>query len=614
MSAKAGVKTFGDKAVDAIIQEYKQLDEKMAFNPIAKESLTLDDRKKALRSITLIKEKRCGRIKGRTVADGRPQRDYIPQEDSTSPTISIEALMLSIAIDANEKRHVATCDVEGAYLHADMTDTVHMVFEDNMVDYMVQANPDRYSPYVTTNKHGKRLLYVELKKALYGCVKSALLWYNLFSSTLTEMGFTLNPCDSCVANKTINGKQCTICWYVDDLKISHIDKAVVEDIIVTIEQSFGKMTVTHGRTHSYVGMDITYTEHGEATVLMQQYLDEAIDDFPEDCTATALSPAAPHLFEVDDNCKRLSEPNRRILHSITAKLLFVAKRARPDIQVPIAFLTSRVTNADEDDWKKLKRLLEYLHSTANMPLTLSIDNLSVIKSWVDASYAIHKDMRSHTGGIIMMGKGTLYARSSKQKINTKSSTEAELVGASDFLSQTIWTRNFLQAQGYSVTTNDFYQDNMSAMLLERNGRASAGQRSGHINIRYFFIKDRIAKGDIYLVHCPTTRMVADFFTKPLQGPLFRRFRDIIMGIAHPSSLQPPSSIEPRSVLEMNISGDKNSITKDKHLLPITKEHLEHENKDTKTHEDTDEWIYIPKSKEKRKQASKITPKDHNYNE
>ena len=340
------------------------------------------------------------------------------------------------------------------------------------------------------------------------------------------------------------------------------------------------MTVTHGRTHSYVGMDITYTEHGEATVLMQQYLDEAIDDFPEDCTATALSPAAPHLFEVDDNCKRLSEPNRRILHSITAKLLFVAKRARPDIQVPIAFLTSRVTNADEDDWKKLKRLLEYLHSTANMPLTLSIDNLSGIKSWVDASYAIHKDMRSHTGGIIMMGKGTLYARSSKQKINTKSSTEAELVGASDFLSQTIWTRNFLQAQGYSVTTNDFYQDNMSAMLLEKNGRASAGQRSRHINIRYFFIKDRIAKGDIYLVHCPTTRMVADFFTKPLQGPLFRRFRDIIMGIAHPSSLQPPSSIEPRSVLEMNISGDKNSITKDKHLLPITKEHLEHENKDT----------------------------------
>jgi hypothetical protein len=349
------------------------------------------------------------------------------------------------------------------------------------------------------------------------------------------------------------------------------------------------MTVTHGRDHSYVGMDIKYTDTGEAQVLMKQYIEEAIDSFPEDCSTPVLSPAAPHLFEVNDDCKRLSEDHRRILHSITAKLLFVAKRARPDIQVPIAFLTSRVTNADQDDWKKLKRLLEYLHGTSDMPLTLSIDNLTVVKSWVDASYAIHKDMRSHTGGIIMMGKGTLYARSSKQKINTKSSTEAELVGASDFLSQTLWTQYFLQAQGYYVTENDYYQDNMSAMLLETNGRASAGQRSRHINIRYFFIKDRIAKGDINLVHCPTTRMIADYFTKPLQGPLFRTFRDIIMGIIHPSTLQPPPSIEPRSVLEITISGDKTSIN-------IEPTEPTEQDKDPKTYEDTDEWIPILKTK------------------
>jgi hypothetical protein len=191
MSAKAGIKSFGDKAVNAIVQEFKQLDEKMAFQPIDKDSISIDERKKALRSITLIKEKRCGRIKGRTVADGRPQRDYIPQEESTSPTVSIEALMLSIAIDAKEKRHVATCDVEGAYLHADMTDTVHMVFEDNMVDYMVQAHPDRYLPYVTKNRHGKKLLYVQLKKALYGCVKSVLESTILREETSTDDGVEL---------------------------------------------------------------------------------------------------------------------------------------------------------------------------------------------------------------------------------------------------------------------------------------------------------------------------------------------------------------------------------------------------------------------------------------
>eukprot|EP00980_Cylindrotheca_fusiformis_P003597 scaffold800_cov138-Cylindrotheca_fusiformis.AAC.2 len=224
--------------------------------------------------------------------------------------------------------------------------------------------------------------------------------------------------------------------------------------------------------------------------------------------------------------------------SITAKLLFVSRRARPDIQVAISFLTSRVTKADRDDWKKLKRVLQYLNWTIDMPLTLSIDNLCVVKTWVDAAFATHDDMmRSHTGGIISMGKGALYASSRRQKINTKSSTEAELVGAADFLAQTLWTTNFLRAQGYEVSRSEYHQDNQSAMKMEKNGRQSAGQKSRHINIRYFFIKDRVASGEITLLYCPTGEMLGDFFSKPQQGGMFRRFRDVIMGVTHHSSIR-----------------------------------------------------------------------------
>jgi hypothetical protein len=235
-------------------------------------------------------------------------------------------------------------------------------------------------------------------------------------------------------------------------------------------------------------------------------------------------------------------------------LLFVTNRARPDVQLPISFLSSRVTCADEDDWRKLKRMLQYLNGTIDMPLTLSIDNISVVKTWVDAAYGVHNDnMRSQTGGTIMMGKGTLYSKSAKQKINTKSSTEAELVGASDFLPQTIWTTNFIEAQGYTVDNSDFYQDNTSAMRMERNGRQSAGQRSRHINIRYFFIKDRIANGEINLIHCPTAKMIADYFTKPLQGALFVKFRDLVMGITHFCTLDAPEQHVLGSVLENSSS-------------------------------------------------------------
>jgi hypothetical protein len=155
---------------------------------------------------------------------------------------------------------------------------------------------------------------------------------------------------------------------------------------------------------------------------------------------------------------------------------------------------------------------------------------------VDASYAVHPDMKSHTGGVTSFGTGGILCKSSKQKLNTKSSTESELVGASDYLPNTLWMKMFMEAQGYPISQCFFEQDNESAIKLEKNGRSSCGPKSRHINIRYFFIKDRTATENITIRHCPTLEMLADFFTKPLQGTLFRKFRDVILGYKHVSTL------------------------------------------------------------------------------
>ena len=94
----------------------------------------------------------------------------------------------------------------------------------------------------------------------------------------------------------------------------------------------------------------------------------------------------------------------------------------------------------------------------------------------------------------------------------------------------LWTRLFLEAQGYSVSENIIYQDNQAAILLEKNGKASSGKRTKHINMRHFFVTDRIAKRDVSVEWCPTGKMMGNFLTKPLQGALFRQFRDLIMGV------------------------------------------------------------------------------------
>jgi hypothetical protein len=535
MSANAGLRKHGRKAEQALLAEFAQLEDLDVYEPLDPRKLTRAQKKQALRAINLIKEKRCGRLKGRTVADGRPQRNMYDKSETASPTVGADSLMVSIIVDAYEQRDVGIADIAGAYLKASMKDFTIMKFTGASVDILCKMNR-KYEKFVCV-ENGVRVLYVRLLKAIYGCVQSALLWYRLFYYNLKDMGFKLNPYDPCVANKEINGKQCTIVWYVDDTKISHVDPTVVSKVIEQIEERFGKMTVTRGREHVFLGMKIAFKDNGTAEILMRDYLEEAIAESGLDIVRTAATPARRNLFEIDANARCLEKKEAEVFHSVVAKLLYVSIRARPDILLAISFLCTRVSKSTEQDQRKLKRVLEYLKATLHYKYVVGADNMRKLRTWVDASYAVHPDMKSHTGGVMSFGTGGLVCKSSKQKLNTKSSTEAEVVGASDYLPNTMWMSMFLKEQGYALEESVFEQDNESAMKLEKNGRMSAGQKSRHIHIRYFWIKDRTEGNDIAIRHCPTLAMLADFFTKPLQGNLFRRFRDVILGHSHVDTLQ-----------------------------------------------------------------------------
>ena len=251
---------------------------------------------------------------------------------------------------------------------------------------------------------------------------------------------------------------------------------------------------------------------------------------PDDFDGEAATPAASHLFAINPEPVRLSSEMANEFHHLVAKTLFVCKRARPDIQLTVGFLCGRVKDPDTDDWKKLRRLFQYLRGTKELALTLEADNTTVAKWWIDASFAVHSDCRSQSGAAFTLGRGAPYSSSKKQKVNGKSSTEAELIAVDDFMGQVLWTQNFLRAQGYWVQSSTIYQDNQSAMLLEKNGRKSGSKRTKHLDVRYYFITDRIKKGEVTVQYCPTADMVADFFTKPLQGAAFRKFRDAILNI------------------------------------------------------------------------------------
>ena len=527
---KAGLKKFKEKGEEAVVKEFTQLHMRDTFEPRHAKDLTEEEKEQALRSLMFLKEKRDASIKARTCADGRKQREIHSKEECASPTVALESVFLTAVVDALERRDVATADIPGAYLNSDMDEVVHMVLEGRLAELMVATAPEVYRKYVSVGKNGKKVLYVKLRKALYGCLRSALLFWRLLSNDLIEQGFELNPYDPCVANKMVNGKQFTICWHVDDLKLSHVDPNVVTKELKRLEKKYGELKIKRGPKHEYLGIDFDFGVEGEVKISMIPYVKSIISDFMEEITGSAATPAADHLFQVNEEAEKLSEEMSVAFHNATAKLLFLCKRARPDIQTAVAFLTTRVKGPDVDDWKKLVRCLKYLNGTLELPLILRADGTSILKWWVDGSYAVHKDMRSHTGGCMSMGEGMVYCTSQKQRLNTKSSTETELVGANDVMPQLLWTQYFLNAQGYGVKDSYLYQDNQSAILLEKNGKASSGKRTRHINIRFFFIKDRIDKKELSVHYCPTDDMVADFFTKPLQGKKFFQFRKLILNL------------------------------------------------------------------------------------
>ena len=216
------------------------------------------------------------------------------------------------------------------------------------------------------------------------------------------------------------------------------------------------------------------------------------------------------------------------MHSLAAKILFLGTHARPDIILANAFHTKRVLSPNIHDAVKLSKTLGYLKDTSALSLTLRCDLPPTVRTYIDASCAVPPDMKSHTGICTTLGTGMFHCKSTSQKINATSSCQAELIAVAKGLQQSIWSRSFLIAQGYPAIPITVYQDNQSTIKLINNGR-STSEVSRHIAIGYFWVHDLIQKSIINIEYCPTENMIADYFSKPLQGMLFIKLRDLIMG-------------------------------------------------------------------------------------
>ena len=136
-------------------------------------------------------------------------------------------------------------------------------------------------------------------------------------------------------------------------------------------------------------------------------------------------------------------------------------------------------------------------------------------------------MRSHTSQICTLGKGYIIRESTKQKVNTSNSTEAELVAVDDKISKIIWMKIFIEEQGFKNTSNILYQDNKSTIQLQNNGKESSGKRTRLFDMKCFYVTDLIKRRELEVKFCPNDKMTANYMTKPLTGNFFLNRNNII---------------------------------------------------------------------------------------
>jgi hypothetical protein len=174
---------------------------------------------------------------------------------------------------------------------------------------------------------------------VYGTLLGAILFYQKLSKQLTDWGLVQNNYDPCTFNKTINGEQVTIQFNVDDLEISHKEQSVLDVILNDLDLKFGTkkeaLTASTGLIHDYLGITINFDEPHKVKFTMIDYLEDILSEMPSDMEGIAITPAQDDLFTVDESSPLLNVKDADFYHRTTARLLFAAKRARPNLQVAL---------------------------------------------------------------------------------------------------------------------------------------------------------------------------------------------------------------------------------------------------------------------------------------
>jgi hypothetical protein len=528
--------------VSAIINEFNSLRDMDVYDFMDEKFITNDIKSKIIPGFPILKQKvdtdnKPTKFKARFCCNGKVQKNKNNELWTYAPTISNSVVKLVLGISCFEKRMISIIDIQVAFLNSILEEPVYVKVPAYIVNILVKNDQKYYGKHIL--KDGSLLL--KLKRSLYGLSNSPYNWNKTLSDALTEFGFTRSITEPCLFVKFYgsNSKFILTC-FVDDLLCSYEHEDQIIEFKTFLIKKFKNITINSNSTNfDYLGIGIEYQrEKGYMLMHQKGYINQLLQKF--NVKGYSKVPFSSDLFEQGDindlslqksigfECK---PGDSKLFLSILMSISFILA-TKPELAVGVSVLSMRSKSPTLKDFKALEKILKYINLTKHLVLKLRPNSLSLF-AYVDSAYLVHSDSKSQSGICISLGEigdnfGCLiYSKSKKTSMVCKSSCESELVAIDASLNELIFLQKCCKELSIDNGKIFIYNDNLSTKKICENESINF-KAAKHINMRFYFIRDKIKEGVVELKYKNTNLLVSDVLTKALSNPKFSLFTSLLL--------------------------------------------------------------------------------------
>ena len=445
------------------------------------------------------------RYKARLVIKGCSQRRGVDYGETFSPVVRTSSIRAVISVAASQKMVLAQFDVSTAFLYGELQEEIYMCQPEGFDDGSGRV--------------------CRLKRSLYGLKQAPRCWNKRVGNYLRQLGFQQNEADPCVFMRFRGSGKTIIALYVDDGIIAATSEAEVKMLIADLESEF---KITAKEASYFLGFEITVQLDGSIKICQEGYTKRILERFGmAECRPCPTPVIKESVKTESENCEYSNDCEMFSYRSAVGALLYLSTGSRPDIAYAVGLVSRNLECPSHEDFVAVKRIFRYLRGTADHGLVYRPGyKPGVIENYSDADHGGDLQSGRSTTGVVCLHAGAAISwLSQKQPSVAISTTEAEIVAASEAAREIVWLQRLMQSMITMYDTPVLYVDNEAAVKLAQNPEFH--RRTKHIRIRHFYVRERVSEDELEVKRVSTELQLADIMTKPLHKPRLQMLCDNI---------------------------------------------------------------------------------------